>query len=364
MASILRRYPDERQVVVVSAFGAATRDLDFAARLAVKGMADDATERCRHVVDDHRTLVRDLIPSATVREALDVLLQACETDIVDLLTGIAITRQLSARTLDALLAYGEFMALHIARHVLTAENLDATSVDVRNVLVTTNDFGRAVPLVDATRVRVDHALRPLLEEHAIVVTQGFVGRSADGETTTMGRESSNLTASLLGALLGASEVTIWTDVDGIRSADPSLCDGTYPRPRLSYREARLAATHGVKLLYPTMIEPAERTATPIRIAAAAHPDAPGTVIDDDDRGHGPIVVLRDHDDDDTLVDLTVLAPPPAAWVRAVATLVEDLHLDQGFGCSMEVGAGAATLTLPAPVGRRALQLLHERLVHA
>lgn len=363
MSDILQRHTDERLLVVVSAFSTATRDLEYTARLAVKGQLDDARERLDHVVNDHRTLMKGLIPSPSVREALDLLLEGCRTELTNTLTGVSITRQLTPRTLDGILSYGEYMALHIARHVLGSRGIDVAGVDARDVIETDDRYGAARPLIDKTRVRVRQTLMPVLDAHHVVLIQGYVGRAEHGATTTMGKESSNLTASLLGSLLDAEEIVIWTDVAGIRSGDPQICEGTASRPRLSYVQARIAAEEGVKLLYPTMIDPAEQAGIPIRIAGAAEPDGDQTIIAAEASSCDPIVVLRDDmDSADNHVTVSVVFAPAAAWLDAAGTTIRELGVTDAFGLVLHPGDHTARLMLPRAHATKAAARLHARLV--
>lgn len=359
MAQILRRDASRPTLVVVSAFATATRDLEFAARLALGGNVAAAHERLDHVMDDHRALVQSTVPNAEAREALAALLDEVRSEIAALLDGVSILAQLTPRTLDAILAFGEFLALHIARHALSAEGLDVTSLDVRRVLVTDERFGMATPSIERTRLRVEHDLRPLFQDHDVVLVQGFVGRSESGATTTMGKESSNLTAAVLGAVLEASEIVIWTNVAGIRSGDPDVCDVTFPRPTMSYAEARTAAEHGVKLLYPTMIEPAEHAGIPIRIAGVDPQSTDETTITATGGPCGPIVVIRDVDD--TKATLSCVFAPGAPWLHAVAEVVDRLGITDEFDVDRRNALHVAHLTIPRAKARVATILLHELL---
>jgi aspartate kinase len=359
MAQLLRRDATRPTLVVVSAFATATRDLEFAARLALAGNPSAAHERLDHLMDDHRALVQATVPHADAREALAALLDEARTEIAALFDGVAITGQLTPRTLDAILAYGEFLALHVAKHALAAEGLDVTSLDVRRVLVTDERFGAATPLIERTRLRVEHDLRPLFHDHDVVLVQGFVGRSESGATTTMGKESSNLTAAVLGAVLGATEIVIWTNVAGIRSGDPDVCDHTLARPSMSYAEARIAADNGVKLLYPTMIEPAEHAGITIRIAGTDPDQHDVTTIAASGGPCDPIVVIRDIDD--TKATLSCVFAPGAAWLHAVANVVDRLGIDGAFDVERHESSRVAHLTIPRAKARVATVLLHELL---
>jgi aspartate kinase len=359
MVRIVSDRPSSPTLVVVSAFATATRDLEFAARLAQKGLAPEAAERLDQVIADHRTLVRALLPTPGARAGMEALLDEVRQTLGAVLDGVAVTRQLTARTLDRVLASGEFLALHIARHVLQEAGIDVVGVDAESVVVTTSDHGAARPLPEKTAVRVRQTLAPALAAHAVVLVQGFVGRSEDGATTTMGKESSNLTATLLGSLLEATEVVIYTDTEGVRSADPHQCDGTHVRAHLTYDEARTAARNGLKLLYPTMIEPAERSAVRIRIVHAAAPQGQSTVID----GEGgdacaPIVIVTDVNG---MAEVRTVFVDTSAWLRAAADVVG--RMQSGTPCDVHTDHAerTAVLRVPSHLASAVGTLLHATL---
>jgi len=360
MATILRK-TNEPVLVVVSAFASATRDLEFAARLAAKGLPAEAHERLLQVIDDHRALMRSLLPVPAIRDALDALVEGVHAAASELLSAIAVTRQLTPKTLDKLLAFGEFLALHIARHVLVSDDLDVVGVDAGEVMITTNDHGRAVPIPDAIRTRVNTVLKPALQEHQIVLVQGFVGRGQDGSTTTMGRESSNLTATVLGSALGVREIVIWTDVEGIRSADPHLCDHTRLRPELSWSEARIAANVGLKLLYPTMIEPAESHNIPIRIACASRPNGESSLIGRSSKPCEPIVITREGAEGAT--DVVTVFADASPWLTAASQAVSELNEADPFFVSCDRPSSGYRFTTSFGSAPRITRCFHDALVN-
>lgn len=361
MADILTRESDKPILVVVSAFATSTRDLEFAARLAAKGLAEDAMERLNHVMDDHKALIRDVIAELDVRSALDALIDEVRRDTRQILKGVSITRQLTPRTLDTILATGEFLALHIATHMLRCQGINVASLDVRAVLVTDSVHGAARPLSERTHHHVHRVLRPLLEVHDVVVVQGFVGQTEQGDTTTMGKESSNLTATLLGSLLGCTEVVIWTDVEGVRSGDPHVCTDTRLRPHLTYTEARLAAINGVKVLYPTMIDPVEAASIPLRIAMASRADYAGTVISKDGPPCGAIVVCIESDTTES--DVIVLFPDGRRWLEATADMICSRPEVGSLALSLDPVRQRATISVPTSMAKEMTSELHRRLIH-
>ncbi len=278
MTSILRQYRGEPLLVVVSAFSTVTRDLRRAAALAEQGDEPGALAQADLILAQHETFARQLLQDTATLEALSMLLRESGKRLREYLRGVAITRELTARTLDAVLAYGEYFSVHIVKHVLQEQEFTPAFVDAADIVVTDERYGAAIPSRERTAGNVEEKLLPHLHRGLMVITQGFVGRSTAGEITTMGMESSNLTATLLGELLGAREVIIWTDVDGVRSADPRYAEGTTAVPQLSYAQAYAAAANGVKLLHPNMIEPVRRAAIPLFIRSAFAPERSGTMI--------------------------------------------------------------------------------------
>ena len=153
------------------------------------------------------------------------------------LEGVALLRERTARVTDLVSSFGERLSTPLLAAALTKAGVPARAVDARELLVTDDRHGAATCDRKGSDPRVRRKLRPILAAGVLPVVTGFIARSAKGETTTLGRSGSDTTAALLGAALLAREVVIWTDVDGVLSADPRLVKGTRLLPRLSYREA-------------------------------------------------------------------------------------------------------------------------------
>lgn len=278
MTAILRHYRNEPLLVVVSAFSTVTRDLKHAASLAEQGDEHEALALADTILAQHERFSQELLRDEQTREALLLLLQEHGKRLREYLRGVAITRELTPRTLDAILSYGEYLAVHLTKHYLQEQQFTVAFVDAADIIVTDDRHGAAVPNREQTAGNTEEKLLPQLHRTPMVITQGFIGRSSAGEITTMGMESSNLTATLLGELIGAQEIFIWTDVEGIRSADPRYASTTFPIPHLSYAQAHTAALNGVKLLHPDMIAPVRRASIPLHIRSAFAPEGEGTMI--------------------------------------------------------------------------------------
>ncbi len=292
MLHIIRSYSEHKLIIVISAFSRSTSMLERAALYAEKGQQELALATAQSVIDDHIALSRELLESNDTAGALHHLVIEGAGKIRELLRGISITRELTARTRDLLLSFGEFFALHIVKHYLAEQQISLHLHDATSYLITDSNFGEAKPIEEPTRRRVESILKPSLEQNRVVLTQGYVGADIMNNTTTMGKESSNFTATFLGALCKADEVCIFTDVNGICKADPKIINEAESITEFSYEEALLAAHNGLKLLYPTMIEPVMEKKIPLRIKSAFDDSSVGTVITSNSNGETSLISVR------------------------------------------------------------------------
>jgi aspartate kinase len=206
-------------------------------------------------------------------------------------TGISLLEEISPRTSDALLSVGEMISSRLVAAALRAAGASAVWVDPREILVTDASHGAALPDEEATAGRVAARVLPELDRGCIVVTGGFVGATADGVTTTLGRGGSDYSAALFGAALkdagrNVGAIEIWTDVDGILTADPRVVPAARLVPEVSAAEAAELAFFGAKVLHPATIRPAVARGIPVAVKNSFRPDAPGTVVLKDAPGAG------------------------------------------------------------------------------
>lgn len=359
MAAIVSAQEGEQVVVVVSALGATTRLLDAALTEAKAANMDAVMERVSDLGRLHAACLARLAGSPALEQSLQLLLEERLTALTTVLRGISITRQCTPRVRDRVLSWGEDIARDIATKWLGSQQLTVASVPARSVIVTSDDYGSARPLLEATARHATAVITPLLATGHVVMIEGFVGQSTTGDITTMGRESSNLTATLLGSALGARMVTIYTDVEGVRSADPHVVANTTARTHLSYAQARVAAEAGVKLLYPTMMEPAEHAGIPVRIASAHVPDGASTVIDHQHDAVQPIVVGVDVDDEK--VRCTALYVDPLRFLTSVTAILADIHDCRPFDVITDAAATRADVIVPSHHAATILTRLHATL---
>ncbi|MCO4745495.1 MAG: bifunctional aspartate kinase/homoserine dehydrogenase I [Proteobacteria bacterium] len=265
-------------VVVSSAMSGVTDALVGAARRAAAGQLEEATADFAAMRVRHRETAEALaLPEE--REALQAELEGLLDGIEALLAAVVQLGDLPPRAEDRVLCTGEKLAIRLVAAAIRAQGGKAVAVDADTFLETDGNFGSASPLDGVADRTTRAALRPLLEQGTIAVVTGFTGRAPDGATTTLGRGGSDLTATVLAAALDADEVTIWTDVDGVYSADPRMVSGARPIAHLNYREAAELSFYGAKVLHQRTMIPVVAQGIPVLTRSSLRPELPGTMVD-------------------------------------------------------------------------------------
>ena len=251
-------------VLVTSAIGHTTRNLARAAELAEEGRLREAEDMLDRVVEQHKQLAASL----RIEDEADLFdrFDSISGEIAAWFEGVAIVRELSPRTRDAILASGERLASTLIEALLRDREIDVHPVPAANVIVTDEHFGHAAPIVDEIAERAEKCILPQLRRSRIVLIEGFAGATRDGITTTMGSESSDLTATLLASVLGAKEVVIWKVLPGLYTADPELVKTPKLIRSLSFDEAEELGRRGARILFPTFAQPLRSGETLLRIA--------------------------------------------------------------------------------------------------
>jgi len=193
---------------------------------------------------------------------------------VALCDAVCVLGELSPRALDAIGGMGEQMSVRILAAYLRQMGHKAQAIDATALIVTDSSFQNASPLFEQTGSKIDAAVRPLLQEGSIPIITGFIAADANGVTTTLGRGGSDFSASILGQALQAAEVWIWTDVDGVMSADPRFVPSARSIPVLNYREVSELAYFGARVLHPKTMRPCVESNIPLRIKNTFNPDHP------------------------------------------------------------------------------------------
>jgi aspartate kinase len=277
VAGIVPAHGGERPVVVVSAMSGVTNALLQAVDRAAGGDPAGARAGITPELDRHLEVARRLTPAA-VATAFETELASAGEELGRALERCRTEREGRAALRDEIAAWGERLSSTLLAHVLVARGLEARAVDARRVIVTDERHGAATPLQPDTDERVRAVLGPLIRAGTIPVLGGFIGATRDGRTTTLGRGGSDYSAALIGAALSAAELQIWTDVNGMLTADPRIVADAHTIPRLSYAEAGELAYFGAKVLHPSTIQPAMDRGTPVRVLSSRAPDEPGTLI--------------------------------------------------------------------------------------
>lgn len=264
-------------VVVVSAMSGVTDSLLNATTIAATGDAERAFASLENVFKRHETAANELLSDLGREEFLKQLRNAADP-ISQLLRLFAQKPSERKALQDAVVSFGEILSSTLLAAVLNQRDIDARQVDARRCIITDEDHTCATPLIDETTVHTQNELGPVLEDRIVPVLGGFIGATKQGVTTTLGRGGSDYTAALIGALIGASEIQIWTDVTGVLTADPRVVPHAYTVDVLSYGEAAELAYFGAKVLHPKTIHPAIVSAIPVRICNSRVPEAQGTVV--------------------------------------------------------------------------------------
>ena len=268
-------------VVVVSAMSGVTDSLLNATVIAATGDAEHAFASLETVFKRHEAAAHELISDSKRDEFLKQLHGAAE-QISQLLRQLAQKPSERKAFQDAVVSFGEILSSTLLAAALNQRDIHSRQVDARRCIITDEEHTCAAPLMSESATHTQNELRPVLEDGIVPVLGGFIGATKQGATTTLGRGGSDYTAALIGALIGASEIQIWTDVTGVLTADPRVVPHAQTIERLSYSEAAELAYFGAKVLHPKTIQPAIENSIPVRICNSRMPEAQGTLV-------GPLV---------------------------------------------------------------------------
>ena len=283
VAAARNRHP----TVVVSALSGVTNQLVEATQLAASGRMDEVSRILEAIRRRHEEIGFELVrQKSDYLESFLSQLRSHTDQIADILRGISLVGDVSLRAKDKIVAIGEKLSSVLFSYTMRLKTLNGVHVDSEEVLVTDDQFGEANPLMDETKKAACRVLLPELERNHIPVMGGFIGRSTTGATTTLGRGGSDYSAAIVGAVLGAEEIQIWTDVDGMMTCDPRLIPSAKIIDHISFQEAAELAYFGAKVLHPKTIAPAVEQSIPIRVLNTHNVESPGTLITAEGSGGG------------------------------------------------------------------------------
>jgi len=293
VASIITAYKEKRPAVVLSAMGDTTDHLLEAADKAVKGIVDVAG-----VAKLHEETAAELgINIDTIQDLLKELNQ--------LLTGISMLKEISKRSRDYLVSFGERMSVRMMAAYLESQGVPAKFYDAWDIGIKSDSNFMAAELLDEVWQNIPAVLNDYKNgiDNQIPIVTGFIAKDVKGNITTLGRGGSDLTATMIGAAMQAEEVQTWKDVDGILTTDPRIVKEAKPVPEVTYEEAQELAMFGAQVLHPRSMVPVRKTGTPVRVKNSYNIQSPGSIIVEKHSGEVPPVCAITTVKNITLIDI-------------------------------------------------------------
>jgi aspartate kinase len=280
-AGIIKTRIDRQPIVIVSALGGATNILIALAEQAARGQLIGAMRAVEGLRERHMKEANALLGSGGADDDADVTseLSSMFDELASLAEALSVLAHLTPRSLDAVSSFGEQISSILVAAAFRREGIPAVHVDARKVMITDDQFTRAEPQIDAIAEAARERLSPILREGRVPVLGGYIGSTKNGGvTTTLGRGGSDYSASLIGAGLKVEEIEIWTDVDGMLTADPRVVKGARAIEQVGFEEASELASFGAKVLHPYTIAPAVRIGIPVVVLNSKNPKGKGTHI--------------------------------------------------------------------------------------
>jgi aspartate kinase len=342
-------------VIVVSALSGVTDSLLTIAAEAGASRTEIALGHVDRLRERHLAMVEALAADGDQGE-LARHIDAQFKELSAVVQALAVLREVSVRTLDVIAAIGELLSSRVIAAALVHAGLPGEWVDARRAIVTNEDHTRAVPRMRETTAAMRAVVSPLVDAGKIPVLGGFVGATAEGHTTTLGRGGSDFSGAIVGAAIGASEIQIWTDVDGMLTADPRMIPQSKLVPRLSFAEAAELAYFGAKVLHPSTIHPAVERNIPVRILNSRRPDGQGTLITaEPDADGGPLTAMA------AKRDLTVVDITSSRMLMAYGFLRQVFEVFERFQTAVDVVTTSEVSVSVTVDNRRHLDAIVEAL---
>lgn len=277
-----------RPVVVVSALAKVTDALYKMATVAAQGDYLGAKGLLDEIAWRHSALIEELLPASDLRMQANAAVDGIVVYLDRMLQGISFLGELSDKSYASIVSCGELLSSHIIARALNQEGISTLWTDARKFMITDDVYMKGTPLSEELTPRVQQEIVLPSANYQAVITQGFVSANLAGHTTVLGRGGSDYSASLIGMALDAKEIEIWTDVDGILTADPRVVAASRRIPVLSFDEAAELAHFGAKVLHPATIQPAVKKNIPVRVLNSANPACEGTlIVEKPQEGAGP-----------------------------------------------------------------------------
>ena len=283
-ARVVESLRESKPVVVLSAMSGVTDALLQAGEAGVAGHERVRDDKLAEIRSKHDKAIRELLKDARGARAVQETLRGMWDEIQKIFTGITLLREMSDRSRDLISSFGERLIVPIFAEYLRQIGLESEAVDARELIITSEESEFMLVDFEETRKRCQKVAK-MARSGVVPVVTGFICSTPEGVTTTLGRGGSDYSASILGACLKASEIQIWTDVNGVMTADPRIVPEARVLDRVSYKEAAEMSYFGAKVLHPKTIMPAADAGIPIRIKNTFDPEKPGTIIANETRQH-------------------------------------------------------------------------------
>ena len=330
--------------VVVSAMAGVTNTLFALARAAASGHEKQARGMLEELLARHLATVGELLRTPEERGQAEQAIRTVIEELGRYVRSIALLGEVTVRTLDLVAGAGERLSCALVAAALRERGVPAEAIPATELIVTDAHFGAAEPDLEQSRLRICQRLRPLVERGTVPVVTGYIAATPEGVPTTLGRGGSDFTAAILGACLEASEVWIWSDVDGILTADPNIVPEARTLAELSYADAATLAAFGAEVLHPKTVAPLMERGIPLRLLNTFRPEHPGTRVVSQPQADGPRppAIISTHG-----LSLLGIAGNGAAWTPEVA----------GRALSALAKAGVEVLMFSQSFSERTLSLL-------
>ncbi|WP_088335154.1 aspartate kinase [Methanopyrus sp. KOL6] len=317
VAKIVTDAAEEHEViVVVSAMSGVTDELVRAAESAPDWTEEDVKNFVGKLRRRHGRAASEAISSDLILREVMGYIDSLLEELEKVLLGLSYVGEVTSRSTDLILSFGERMSAPIVAGALRDQGLEAEHLEGGEAGVITDDrFGEAEPILPACRRKAQKTLIPMIESGKIPVITGFIGRTIDGEVTTLGRGGSDYSAAIIGCISEADEVQIWTDVDGVMTANPNLVPDARTVPKLSYEEAMELASFGAEVLHPKTVIPVRPENIPIRVKNTFNPESEGTLITSESEPSEQVVKAVASSSDVGMVDIrgiTMIGRPGVA----------------------------------------------------
>ncbi len=359
VTEIIKSHLSQKPVVVLSAMAGVTDMLEQAVQYAVNQEPDELKDTFAKIESLHIQAAQDLFDS---QDILSSLRNTIHKELQSLLTLLNATRTIrieSEDVVNAIMSTGELLSSRILYTLIKESGINIKLFDARQIMITVKEHDETMPDLEQIEKRSNEFLLPAINECEMIITQGFIAQSTEGAPTTLGRNGSDHSASIIGAALKAEEIQIWTDVDGILTADPSIIPEARPLRYMTFEEACELAYFGARVLHPASIQPALGRGIPVRVLNSHLPDEPGTLIVSE-RNENDVDVIKSVVYKEGITLLTVESSHLLLSPRIMGEFFR--HLSEHGKRVYLVSKSATKLTLTIE-SRKDLQHLSNRIEH-